>query len=312
MFLKNAARLTFVNSVNIWKLLLYRILCLLCVLGLTTVVAWPIINVLIKDNFFVEVQKTFEGMLFNFNIEKLFLGVDTVFKMFAEIISTHGYVVQTVFVAIFDVILVSFLEQYSSLALHQCVGGYMSSLTKYGFTNAYVSNFGRASLLALGRIITTLILNLGIWIGMYFMASGLYAKIGVMAIILAFFLAIVLVSLKSAMFCAWEPAYQIHGESIFKALKRGLIAVWRRFFRVLSAYLILSVLVFIVNIFAFTLTAGVGLLVTAPLTTLSYVALGEVVYRELNGMRYYVDSEHIVSPKKLEQQDSFSKVKDII
>lgn len=312
MFLKNAARLTFVNSLNIWKILLYRILCLLCVLGLTTVIAWPIINVLIKDNFFVEVQKSFEGMLFNFNIEKLFLGIEAVFKKFAEIISNHGYVVQTVFVAIFDIILVAFLEAYSSLALHQCVGGYMSSLTKYGFTNAYISNFGRATLLALVRIITTLILNLGIWIGMYFMASGLYAKIGVMAIILAFFLIIVLVSLKSAIFCAWEPAYLIHNDDAFNALKRGILAVWRKYFKVLSAYLILSVLAFIINIFAFTLTAGVGLLVTAPLTTLSYVTLGEVIYRELNGMRYYVDSEHIITPKKLEQQDSFSKVKDII
>ena len=40
--------------------------------------------------------------------------------------------------------------------------------------------------------------------------------------------------------------------------------------------------------------------------------IGEVMYFESLGMRFYVDAEHIVSPKKLEQQDSFSKVKDII
>ena len=312
MFLKNTIKLTFVNSSNIWKILLYRILCILCVLGLTTVIAWPIINVLIKDNFFVNLQKSFEDMLFNLNFEKLFLTVDKVFKNLAEIISNHGYAVQAVLVAVFDVILISFLEEYASLAVHQSVGGYMSSLTRYSFTNGYVSNFGKATFLALLRTATTLVINIVLWVGMYFLASTLYAKIGVIAIVITFMLALLLVSVKHTVFCGWEPAYLIHDETVLASLKMAVSVVCKKFFKVLSSFVILLLAVFILNIFALTFTAGVGLLVTLPLTTLMLIILDEVVYRELLGMRYYVDSEHIVTPKKLEQQDSFSKVKDII
>ena len=312
MMLKNTIKLGFANASNIWKLLLYRFLCLLCVLGLTTVIAWPIINVLIKENFFVSLQKSFEDMVFNINFEKLFLTVDKVFKSFADIISSHGLVAQTVLCTVFVVILVSFLEEYASLSIHDCIGGYMSSLTKYGFTNCLVLNFGKSTLLALSKLITSLPLNLIIWIGSYFIASTLYSKIGVFAIILAFFVLLVFVSLKHTIFCGWKPAYLIHNERVFASLKRGIRITFKRFFKTLSSFLILILSIFIINIFALTFTAGVGLLVTLPLSTILLAIYEQVVYREMLGMRYYVDSEHIISPKKLEQQDSFSKMRDII
>ena len=311
MFLKNTLKLTFANASNIWKILLYRFLCLLCVLGLTTVIAWPIINTLIKNNFFIDLQKSFESMLFNLNFETLFLTVDNVLKNFVNIIANSGYIALAIFVVIFDVCLFSFLEEFASLAVHQSVGGYMSSLTKYGFTNSLVSNFGKATILALCRLFTTLVLNILIWVGIYFMASSLYKSIGVFAIVLTFFVAIVVISLKKSMLSGLEPAYLIHNESVFNSFKHSLV-VFKKFLKVLSSYLVLTLVVFVINIFALTFTAGVGLFVTLPLTTLLYIILEEVIYRELLGMRYYVDSDRIITPKKLEQQDKFSKVKDII
>lgn len=312
MYLKNTLKLSFMNASNIWKILLYRILCLLCVLGLTTVIAWPIINILIKDNFFVNLQKSFENMLFNLNFESLFLTIDEVFKNFANIISSNNLVALAVISIVFDIVLISFLEQYESLAIHESVGGYMSSLVKYGFTNSYVSNFGKATLLALARMVTTLVLNVALWVGLYFMASGLYKVIGVFAIILTILVAIVLISLKYTICGSWEPAYMIHDEKVFVSFKMNIKAVLKKFFRIFSSYLILTLVLFILNLFALTFTAGVGLLVTLPISTLMYAILEEVIYRELLGMRYYVDNEHIVTPKKLEQQDGFKRVKDII
>ena len=188
----------------------------------------------------------------------------------------------------------------------------MSSLTKYSFTNCYVSNFGKSTVLALSKLITSLPLNLFIWLGAYFLASTLYPKIGVLAIVLTFFLLILFVSLKHTVFCGWKPAYLIHDEKVFVALKMGVKSSFKRFFRTLSGFLVLIISLFIINIFALTLTVGVGLLVTLPLTTILIAILEEVVYREVLGMRYYVDAEHIITPKKLEQQDRFSKIKDII
>ena len=279
---------------------------------MTTVIAWPIIDVLIKENFFINLQKSFEEILFNLSLEKLFLSIDIVFKNFVEIIAQNGLVVHTIFTIVFDMVIFLFLRQYASLALHQNIGGYMSSLTKYGFVNAYVSNFGKATVMALVKLITTLLFNVFIWASMYFFASMLYQKIGVFAIIIAFFLLILLLSIKYAIFAGWEAAYLIHDEKVFVALKRSIIAVSKKYFKVLSNFLVLITILLLLNMLALTLTAGAALLLTLPLTTLSLVVLEEVTYRELLGMRYYIDSERIVTPKKLEQQDSFRKVKDLI
>ena len=312
MILKNTLKLSFVNSSNIWKILLYRVLCILCILGLTTVVAWPIINILIKDNFFVNLQNSFEQMIFNLNFEKLFLTIDNVFKNFASIISAHNLTVQTIACGIVLFFIISMAETYESVAVHHNVGGYMSSLTKYGFTNSYVSYFGKSTLLGFVRVITVLPVNLIIWLGSYFFASTLYAHIGVLAVILALFLLITLLSLKLTFFSGWIPALIICDESILSSLKKGVLAVGKRFFKTLSNFLVLILALFIINVFGMVFTAGVGLLIIMPLTSLLVVIMNEVTYFEALGMRYYVDSEHIISPKKLEQQDSFEKVKDII
>ena len=310
--LKDTLKLSFANASNIWKLLLYRFLCLLCVLGLTTVIAWPIINVLIKENFFVNLQNSFESMLFSLNFEKLFLTITDVVKDFTNIISANGLVVQAILCGVFVLILTSFLETYAKVAINQSVYGYMSSLTKYGFTNGYVLNFGKATLLNLAKLIISLPLNILIWVGAYFLASSLYPSVGVFAIILTFLLLILIVALKNTVLAGWTPAIIIQNEPIFKSLRMSISVVVRKFIKTYASFLVLTVGVFMLNIFALAFTAGVVLLVTLPLTTLITIIMGEVMYFEALGMRYYVDGEHIISPKKLEERDSFSKVKDII
>ncbi|MBO7508273.1 MAG: hypothetical protein J6T39_01345, partial [Clostridia bacterium] len=155
-------------------------------------------------------------------------------------------------------------------------------------------------------------INLFIWFGAYFMLSALYAKIGVVAIVLTLFLLLIVLALKETMFSGWIPAMIIHDEPVFVSAKRGIKAVCKRFFKIYSSFLIAVVALFVINVFALVFTAGVAILITLPITTLVLSILGDVMYFESLGMRYYVDGDKIISPKKLEQQDSFSKVKDII
>ncbi len=310
--LKDMLKLSLVNSSNIWKLLLYRFLCLLCVLGLTTVIAWPIISVLIKNNFFINLQNSFESIVFTLNFEKVFLTVDDIVKSFVEIISGNALVVQTILCGTFVLILISLLENYAKVALHQNVYGYMSSLTKYGFTNSYVANFGKATVLGVVKLITIVPINIFIWVGAYLLASTLYTKIGVFAIVLVLLLLMLVLSFKNTFIAGWIPAMIINGESVLKSLKMSFKSATRSFFKKYSSFLIYTVAVFMLNLLALALTAGAAMLVTLPLTTLMTATLGEVMYFETLGMRYYVDTEHIVNPKKLEERDSFQKLKDII
>lgn len=312
MMLGYTFKLLLSNFSNVWKMLLYRIICLLCVLGLTTVVFWPIINTLIRENFFVNVQSTFEGFLFNLNIENLFVNVDSVIKNFCEIISKNGYVLQAVLCGVMFIILFVFLEGYGKFAMTESINGYMSSLTKYSFVNSYVANFGKATLHNLISLITIVPINLVIWIGTYLFASNLYSKIGVFAIVLAFFIATILLALKNTAFSGWRTASIVHNATTFGSLKKGFVSIKKRFFRGLSNYLLLVIIAVVLNVLALTLTAAVGLFITMPLVSLMFAIANQVNYYEAMGMRFYIDSDRIISPKKLEQQDSFAKVKHLI
>ena len=312
MIFWNTLKLTFNNFANVWKLLLYRIICVLCVFGLTTVIAWPIINVLIKNNFFVNSQTLFEDLLFNLNLEKFFVRVDDVVKNFVDIVAESGYMTQTVLCIIANVIMFSFLDGYAQIAVSNSCNGYMSSLTKYAFTNSYVSNFGKSTIYNLTSLIAVVPLNLLIGVGVYLFASNLYANLGVFAVILAIFLLILLSALKKAIYSCWKPAIIVHNKSVFASLKKSIEVVFNNFFQTISTYLVLVVCAFILNLFAFTFTAGVGMLITLPFTTLMFVIADQVTFYEAMGMRYYVDNERIIAPKKLEQKDKIAKVKYII
>ena len=312
MTFKNTFKLILSNFSNTWKLLLYRIICVLCVLGLTTVVAWPIINVLIKENFFVNLQTYFESLLFNLNLENLFLCVDNTIKNLYQIVLANGYLTQTILSGIFVAIIFAFLDGYARVAISESCNGFMSSLTKYAFTNSFVSNFGRATLLNLASLITTWPLTVIIWVGTYLFASNLYASMKVFAIILAMLLLVVSLSLKQTFFGGWKPALIVHNKSVFVSLSKGAKAIFKRFFRSLSNYLVLVIIGLIINAFALTFTAGVALFITIPLTSLMFIVADQVMYYEAMGMRFYVDADHIISPKKLEQQDKLAKVKYII
>ena len=215
MTFKNTFKLVLSNFSNVWKLLLYRIICVLCVLGLTTVVAWPIINVLIKENFFVNLQTSAESLLFNLNLENLFVSIDSVIKNFYHIIVQNGYLTQTILCVVVATIIFAFLDGYAKVAISESCNGFMSSLTKYAFTNSYVSNFGKATVLNLASLITTWPLTIVIWLGVYLFASNLYAILGVFAIILAILLLVVLLALKHTVFGGWKPALIVHNKSIF-------------------------------------------------------------------------------------------------
>ena len=93
-----------------------------------------------------------------------------------------------------------------------------------------------------------------------------------------------------------------------KSFKKGFKAISRRYFRVLSS---IFVIIFFVGVVAIMFTT-ISLIALIPLASVAILMLEMVVFFDSQGMRYYVDLETIVSPKKLEECDKFNKVKNII
>ena len=59
-------------------------------------------------------------------------------------------------------------------------------------------------------------------------------------------------------------------------------------------------------------TFGASLLLTLPISSLTINIFGMVVFYSSQGMRFYVDSENVITTKKMEETDAFSKLKFIV
>lgn len=312
MMLKNTLKLSFTNFKQVWKMLLFRICYLLCVLGLTTVFASNIIEALIKENFFVNLKQSFKELAFNLDFSKMFGAINSLTAQLVDVIKNGGFVARAILCGIFAVFFCAFFEAHGRMALHTSINGYMNSMVQYGFANSFVSNFGKATQYALANMVTELPITLAILVGTYFFASGLYSKLGMFSVVIACILLITFLSLEKALFCGWLPALVINGEGIFRSLAKSAKSTAKYFGKTFLAFAILVCFGVMCSLFSVTFTLGIGLVIVLPAWAVIDAIFGQVCYYECYGMRYYVDSDEIISPKRLEQQDKFAKVKDII
>lgn len=310
--LKNIFKLSFTNFKEIWKILVYRVIYFMFVLGLTTVASWNIIETLIKENFFVNLQENFKSLAFSLDFSKVFVAINATFKDFANIVSANGLVVQTIVCVVLVVLLCSFFEVHGKAALHTNINGYMNSMVQYGFANSYVSSFGRSCLHWLVYIITELPITLAMYVGAYLFASTLSTSIGAWSVLLGIALLVVGLSIKNVIFGGWLPAIVVNQKRIVKSMADGIKALCKSFVKVLFCYVLFVSLGITLTMFSLTFTVGIGLLLVLPLWTVEEAIVAQVSYYEAYGMRYYVDSNEVITPKRLEQQDKFANVKDII
>ncbi len=307
---KNTFKLLINNFSAVWKILLYKIIVFICVMGLTTVVSLPIINALINQGFFGFFQDNLSKMFLNFNLNNLVEILILIAKKFYQIIVDANLVGLFFSVGIVSVTIYYFVDGLCSLAVTDDVRSYMSTNLKLGFMNCYVANFGKSCRYGLVKLITVYIWDLA----MVFGALGLYYLLrhSFIAPLVCMLYILLMFALKTTLTAGWEVSMTVNNYGVFTAIKNGTKAICRKFLTIFSNSLVIAVLLMVLNMFAVFFTFGVALILFVPMSILTIIIFKNVVYYECLGMRYYCDNQTIVMPKKLEEQDKFSKVKDII
>ncbi len=313
MGLNYSLRLLFSNFSNVWKILLYKIFIMLCAIGLTTVISWHIISTLINEGFFVEVASTFETLLFNFNFEIIINSISSLVNNLIAILAGANLEIEAIVHLFLGIVIFYFLNGLFQLAITRHLTGYMSSLTGFGVFNSYISWFGKSLSYQLTRILISLPLDLIIAISAYYIMLGVLQLAGAFVAIFVTLCFVVLTgSLKYTVYCCWSTSIVVNNLNPFSAFKKNLKIVFKRFLRTWSSAIVLTLALILLNAFAISLTAGVGLIVILPMSTLILSIFNNVIYYTAMGMRFYVDNDTIITPKKLEEQDKFCRVKNII
>lgn len=309
--LKNSLKIFLGNIGTGWKVLVYKALIALCALGLTTAIMMPVVNALYKANYFAEVSKLVNELSFTFSLQNLLLGLVSLFEKMWSILNSANLIVFIVIVGIVLFCVYYYISGLYKLALAESIYTYMTSNAKIGFMSCFVGKLKKSLVYGLFRLITSLVMDIIIFTVCILTFNGLKSSLA-LATLMVLILIVFLCSLKNTVLCGWETAICVHDCSCLEALKKSFKTCIKKFFKIWSdnAFIILFALA--INVFMIFATMGIGLIVTIPLSCVLVSCYNGVAYFESRGMRYYLDSNNIFSPRKLEAQDKISKVKDII
>lgn len=307
MMFKNSIKLLCSNFNKVWKLLVYHILTigicfgLLCVFGKayssSLTYAWGEANL---DSY---VQAgTLYGNSF-FSALTSILNFVTIF--FATIFTNVGQGLYFCFVVFY---ILPFLFNIGKYVLLEMMYGYMSAGQKQSFTGCLLKTLPKSMAYASLKTLLALPFNALVVLGTW----GLTRIESTFMVYLMPFLVVIIASLlmgvRQIFVGGWAPAKITYAHNIASSYGIGLRASFRRCATIFSSIFVIYLLTFVL-----TLVFGAySLIVLLPLI-LPLVDIFEMVaFFSSQGMRFYVDSETIVSPKKLEEVDKIEDAKYIL
>lgn len=312
MMFKNSFKLLLANFSSVWKLLLYKIIVVAIVFGLF-ILAIPTISNLSNIN---ELNNSIASILsdFGFGVSyaNLLVSLNAVlqilFNVLTEMIITTPLLFLYLVFLIF--ILLPFLWHSSDVAIGEFLYGFMSSQTKYGFVGAMIRKLGVSVSYSILFTLAVLPFNALILASSYVILQlTVYGGILIHFLpFILFFLLLLISSLRTAMLSGWMPAIVVFNCNAVTGFSKGITALFRRFFRVWSTSIICIFLILSVAI----LLGCYSLLIIIPVASLFFSIFGMVMFFGSQGMRFYVDMDTIITPKKLEQTDKICKLKYII
>lgn len=312
MMFKNSIKLLVSNFSTVWKLLAYKLIVIAIVVGLFCVSLSYLNQLDTIENFSnslisflttANVASVPTAIVNNFLI-LVVAGFDVIYELIIELPFVFSYIV------LLFVFILPYLWHLSDIATSESLFGFMASQTKFGFTSSLIRNLNSANAYSWAYTILILPFNLAFLagvIGLLFV-SQLSTLLMFLSPLVILLLTLIYYSLRTTVLSCWASGITTTNSSTFKGFRRNLSAISRRFFRIWS-----TAIVFVFGFIVVSLLIGAfGLIFLLPIFCLTISVFGMVVFFETQGMRYYVDFDKIISPKKLEQTDKINKLKFII
>lgn len=312
MMFRNSVKLLFSNFATVWKLLLYYLIITLIGVGLVAPVFSSVVEVFRSHNFFEVLVDLLTTFNLGTNILSIFASFGTVISTLVACILDY-FVIHTwlaVYLTFLFVVLLPFLYELGGIAAGEILYGYMSSQAQVNFTGRIFSSVRKSFKYILAKLLIATPINILIFYLIY-KVCALTALGGTIKFAVPLIITVVLcllVTLRLVLFAGWLPALIVNDCGVWSAFARGLKAVGRRFFRTFSTMLVFVIL----NICIDVLFGSIAFLLLVPLGVYFVYIIDFVMFYGSQGMRYYVDADTIISPKRLEEVDKFKRCKDII
>lgn len=302
MSYKNSLKVLSSNFNYVWKQLAYSLICGAIVLGLSSLLAMPTIELLKSQGWVDSLSGIVKAVYMS--PEDLISALKNIIVCFFDILSgafsTHWF--SYVGFGITAVLLPTFLMGLGRFTICFIAMNKTSSLTEVGFTNSLFSNLGSALAYSSVKMLFDIV---------FFAFSGLifclYLKLAdsvLLALILGFVFLTLLVGLeafKLSLFSNFAPLMIEENKRTGKAFKLSLKCAFKSFGRTFSNCVIVVITIIAVNMFFGIFTIGVGLILTIPTSQVFVGIFMDINYYTTHGKRYYL-SENLIAEPKIKNQ----------
>ncbi len=307
MMFKNSVRLLCANFDKVWKLLVYHILSIGLVLALLCI----FYNHYVDAGSFAYNESNLSGAfdsgtLYGSSLANgLTAVIDFVLIFFREIFSNVGI---GIYFCLISFILLPLLLNIGKYVTCEMMYGYMSSCQKQSFTGTYLKTLKNSLTYSIIKVFYCMPFNglivLSMW-GLTRVDNAIFDYIMPFAFVIV---PAILMAFKETFNAGWAPAKVVYNQNVFKSFMIGMRAVLRRGARVFST-------AFVIFLLAIVLSVILGLysiIIILPLISPLIHIFEMVMFFSSQGMRFYVDSDTILSPKRLEEVDKIEDAKYIL
>lgn len=307
MMFKNTVKLLCANFDKVWKLLVYHVLCIgvyVAFLAIFHEFYIEAFNVAFAE---AEVANIFQsGTFYGSTIANALTSiVDFVLIFFREIFANVWI---GLYFCLFTFYIFPLTINIGKVVICEMMYGYMSSCQKQSFTGTFLktlkTSLAYSSLKVLYALPFNALICLSMW-GLTRIDNQIFDYIMPFAFVIVPSL---LIAFKETFNVGWAPAKVVYNHNIVSSYYIGMRAGLRRGARVFST-------AFIIYLLAIVLSIVLGLyaiIIILPILSPTVYIFEMVVFFSSQGMRFYVDNDTILSPKRLEENDKIEDAKYIL
>lgn len=307
MKFKHALNVFIDNFSVTYKQLLYRLIILAISLAVCFAGVYPFIRELLNSESFnslIDGVGNFVKNLISGNVEELHGISDKVAEAYANFINLIYERTEQLVLSGFILLVICLVARWftglGNYAAAAVINDKMAMRTSSHFLGTLIRNLKQASLFNLIYVPLTCVYDLGTlvlaFLLVYLLVHGFLPMI--LGIFLFVLLIILAISIKMTFVNDWMPALIRGKAKQGEAIKYAFSRKNKRTFNVMSNYVVLTLMIFAVNAAALILTFGVGLLLTVPASYLVVCSFQLVSYYEREQIRYSLDDNTIIKPKK--------------
>ena len=308
MKFKHSIQILIDNFSVTYKQLLYRLGIALITFALSVAILsplWKMFTGLEEFKNLIESVKHFFNNLIEGNIDELDNireKVEAALDSVNALIKSHTTVIALAAAGLILIRLIGmFFSSIGNYAAEAVINDKMALRAESPFFITLVKNLKNASLYSLMYVPLSFLYDVGCIALMYFIVFKLLVFVPLLLQLFLFATTIVFaITVKLTFASDWLPALIRGKKKTLEAFSYTFKRKGKKTFNVLSNFVVIVLIIFALNVFAFLFTFGVGVLITIPASYVILNCFQLVNYYDREELKYFLDKNTIIKPEKEE------------